>query len=225
MRILQIDRVSHILTSISSRMASTEKIFQRGYLPSDKDILEARIRTNGISQTVFDRDWGCLRVIDTGGERSQRKKWIYVFEDVHVLVFVAKLVAYERVLWEDKTGNSIKESFGIYEAIVNSRWFNRTGFVVVFTHCDLFQEKVKARPTVWDHFKDFDGDPRDVADICSFFEKKFRSLERNSSEKVIKVVYTGLTDDPSQIGRDVLEAAKAVRMEMLELHDGASSAT
>lgn len=46
-----------------------------GYVPTDADILRARVRTTGITEERFKvRDY-LLRVFDVGGQRSERKKW------------------------------------------------------------------------------------------------------------------------------------------------------
>ena len=40
-------------------------------------------------------------MIDVGGQRSERKKWIHCFEDVDCLIFVAALSGYDQCLVED----------------------------------------------------------------------------------------------------------------------------
>ena len=192
-------------------MPKLDKIFQASYIPTDHDILHARLRTTGISETIFDIGASSLRVYDTGGERSERKNWIHVFDDVQIVVFVVDLVAYEQCLIEDRNGNSVKESLGLWEAIVNSRWFENSGFVLVFSHHDMFEAKVQSRPTVKDHFPDFEGDPKSVAEICAFFEEKFLSLRRNFPHQIIKVLYTGFSDDVTELSRQVTRAIWQIR--------------
>lgn len=41
------------------------------------------------------------RLVDVGGQRSERKKWIHCFEGVTAILFCAALSAYDLVLAED----------------------------------------------------------------------------------------------------------------------------
>ena len=42
------------------------------------------------------------RLVDVGGQRSERKKWIHCFEGVTAIVFCVALSAYDLVLAEDE---------------------------------------------------------------------------------------------------------------------------
>ena len=42
------------------------------------------------------------RMVDVGGQRSERKKWIHCFEGVTAIVFCVALSAYDLVLAEDE---------------------------------------------------------------------------------------------------------------------------
>ena len=41
------------------------------------------------------------RIVDVGGQRSERKKWIHCFEDVTAILFFVALSAYDLGLRED----------------------------------------------------------------------------------------------------------------------------
>lgn len=41
-------------------------------------------------------------MVDVGGQRSERKKWIHCFEGVTAIVFCVALSAYDLVLAEDE---------------------------------------------------------------------------------------------------------------------------
>lgn len=76
-------------------MANIDRIFSPSYVPSHQDILNARVRTTGISEEVFHFDGDIYHVFDVGGERSERKKWIHVFEKPDIILFQAALGAYD----------------------------------------------------------------------------------------------------------------------------------
>ena len=52
------------------------------YLPTEKDILKARVRTTGIVDYPFMCRGAQFRMVDVGGQKSQRKKWLHCFDDV-----------------------------------------------------------------------------------------------------------------------------------------------
>ncbi len=41
------------------------------------------------------------RVVDVGGQRSERRKWISCFDDVRAVLFVCALSGYDMTLFED----------------------------------------------------------------------------------------------------------------------------
>lgn len=40
------------------------------------------------------------RIVDVGGQKSERRKWIHCFENVTSLIFLASLSEYDQVLEE-----------------------------------------------------------------------------------------------------------------------------
>ena len=87
----------------ASYYANIDRLFSRGYLPNDQDVLRSRLRTTGITETLFELGQLNYHMFDVGGQRSERKKWIHCFEGVHCLMFVAALSGYDQCLVEDKT--------------------------------------------------------------------------------------------------------------------------
>jgi len=41
-------------------------------------------------------------MFDVGGQRSERKKWIHVFDNVQAILFLVAISAYDSVLIEDR---------------------------------------------------------------------------------------------------------------------------
>jgi hypothetical protein len=73
-------------------------------LPSDEDILRTRLRTTGTSETEFQVQGLIYRMVDVGGQRSERKKWIHVFDNCKVVLFLAAISGYDQALPEDRNG-------------------------------------------------------------------------------------------------------------------------
>lgn len=51
------------------------------------------------------------RIVDVGGQRRERKKWIHCFENVTSIVFIAALSEYDQCLFEEEGEVSIKIYF------------------------------------------------------------------------------------------------------------------
>lgn len=199
-----------IITRVS-RAESLERIFKAYYVPTDSDILKARACTQDIYTTTFRYGDGRIRISDVAGVRSKRTSWMHAFDRAQIVVFVASLISYERVLREDVEANLMEESLHLWETIVNSARFPQRGFVLVLTHWDLLEEKVRSSPTIKRYFPDFSGDVEDFFDVSSYFETKFSSMKRGSIKLPMKVVFTGLYGDRKEPGEIVLNAIKEVK--------------
>ena len=51
-----------------------------------------------------------FRLVDVGGQRSERRKWIHCFEDVSSIIFIASLAEYNLSLVEDVAVNRLGEN-------------------------------------------------------------------------------------------------------------------
>ena len=51
------------------------------------------------------------RMVDVGGQRSERKKWIHCFENVTSIIFLAAISEYDQVLFENQTDVSSHQHF------------------------------------------------------------------------------------------------------------------
>lgn len=76
---------------------SIKRIGDRDYIPTDEDIIRARVKTTGITEVKFNVRDLVYRVFDVGGQRSERKKWIHCFEGVQCLIFIVAISEYDQV--------------------------------------------------------------------------------------------------------------------------------
>ncbi len=70
---------------------------QADYLPTEQDILRTRCRTTGIDEAIFVFEDLEFRLIDVGGQRSERRKWIHNFDNVTAVLFCIALSEYDQV--------------------------------------------------------------------------------------------------------------------------------
>lgn len=133
-----------------------DRIAKDDYCPTTNDLLRARARTTGITEIEFDFSGVHWRMVDVGGQRNERKKWIHCFQDVTALIFCVAMSEYDLKLYEDERVNRMHESVTLFEEICNCQWFNDTSIIMFLNKSDLFQEKIKA-VDLKVCFEDYDG--------------------------------------------------------------------
>jgi hypothetical protein len=74
------------------------RIATAGYVPAVDDIVRTRQATTGIHEYAFDiQDKNIMfRMIDVGGQRSERRKWIHCFEHVTSIIFIVASSEYDQ---------------------------------------------------------------------------------------------------------------------------------
>ncbi|TRY74847.1 hypothetical protein TCAL_00539 [Tigriopus californicus] len=135
------------------------RIMSSGYTPTTQDILRIRVATTGIIEACFQvkRDKMSLnfKLIDVGGQRSERRKWIHCFENVHAILFVVAISEYNQVLLEDGKTNRMSESLRLFESIVNNAFFVEASFILFLNKVDLFEVKITRFP-LQDYIQGYD---------------------------------------------------------------------
>jgi hypothetical protein len=100
--VLHIHHPCSSLISLSYFFSNLERVFDPAYYPTEQDIIQCRARTIGITETTFSlRDHEML-MVDVGGQKSERRKWIHCFQDVTSILFLVSLSGYDQCLVEDK---------------------------------------------------------------------------------------------------------------------------
>lgn len=181
----------HLHDSTKYFMNDLGRLTASDYLPNDQDILRCRVKTTGITETIFNIGEMTYRMFDVGGQRSERKKWIHCFENVTAIVFLVAISEYDQKLVEDDSVNRMEEALTLFDSICNSRWFSRTSIILFLNKIDIFREKIYDVP-IENYFPDYeDGDDADAA--CEYFRERFVSLNANEGKQVYSH-YTCATD-------------------------------
>jgi len=168
-----------------------DRIAQDRYIPSEQDVLRSRVKTTGISETTFHVGQLTYRMIDVGGQRSERKKWIHCFENVGVLLFMVALSEYDQNLIEDENVNRMLEALNLFDSVCNSRWFIKSSIILFLNKIDLFKQKLNESP-VSDFFPDYKGH-NNYESASKYFLNRFISLNQQDN-KQIYVHFTCATD-------------------------------
>merc|ERR1711991_1235331 len=186
-------------------MDNLDRIAAAGFVPSQQDVLRCRARTTGIHETEFDVNELHFRMVDVGGQRSERKKWAHCFQDVTAIMFCVAMNEYDMKLYEDENVNRMHEAIQFFDEICNSKWFKSTSMILFLNKSDLFKEKIQ----VVDMnvcFSDYTGG-KNSKNGSAYLKRKFKKLNRRPN----KQVYTHITcaTDTENI-RFVFEAAKDI---------------
>ncbi|KAH9052733.1 G-protein alpha subunit [Lactarius vividus] len=136
----------YLMDSATYFFAEANRIAASDYLPTTEDILRARVKTTGITETRFPMGQLSIHMVDVGGQRSQRNKWIHSFEGITSVVFVTALSEYDQVLLEEKNQNRMTESLVLFDSVINSRWFLRTSIILFLNKIDVFKNKLPKVP-------------------------------------------------------------------------------
>ncbi|VDK66570.1 unnamed protein product [Onchocerca ochengi] len=83
-------------------MNSLGRITSPNYSPTIQDILQCRFQTSGIHEINFIYKKVDFKMIDVGGQRSERRKWIHCFDDVSMVLFVVAMSEFDQADPEDE---------------------------------------------------------------------------------------------------------------------------
>lgn len=181
----------YLIDSAKYFLDSLDRIGQPNYIPDDQDVLRCRVKTTGITETVFNIGDLTYRMYDVGGQRSERKKWIHCFENVTAIIFMVAISEYDQKLVEDDAVNRMQEALTLFDSICNSRWFTKTSIILFLNKIDIFREKIEEVP-IESFFPDYQGGP-DYEAGCDYFKERFEQLNM-SDTKQIYTHYTCATD-------------------------------
>uniref|UniRef100_A0A8P0TQB3 G protein subunit alpha 13 n=2 Tax=Canis lupus familiaris TaxID=9615 RepID=A0A8P0TQB3_CANLF len=178
--------------------------FQLDYIPSQQDILLARRPTKGIHEYDFEIKNVPFKMVDVGGQRSERKRWFECFDSVTSILFLVSSSEFDQVLMEDRLTNRLTESLNIFETIVNNRVFSNVSIILFLNKTDLLEEKVQI-VSIKDYFLEFEGDPHCLRDVQKFLVECFRNKRRDQQQKPLYHHFTTAinTENIRLVFRDV----------------------
>ncbi|KAM4527583.1 guanine nucleotide-binding protein subunit alpha-14-like [Odontesthes bonariensis] len=162
------------------------------YIPTLQDILRVRVPTTGIIEYPFDLTKVIFRMVDVGGQRSERKKWIHCFENVTSIIFLAALSEYDQVLYESENDNRLVESLALFKTIHSYQWFQESSTILFLNKKDLLEEKITGSHLAT-YFSDFTG-PRGDAESAKRFILKMYVDRHTEHPKPLYSHYTCATD-------------------------------
>ena len=159
--------------------------------------------TSGIVETWFKKSNLIIGLIDVGGQRSERKKWLHCFESVSAVLFLVAISEYDQTLSEDRSVNRMKESLKLFASVCNVKWFSKASMLLFLNKRDVFDEKILHSP-ITSCFESYTG-PQDKNETAAFISQQF-ALQNHVDREVyrhftcakdsqnISVVFNAVTD-------------------------------
>jgi len=156
------------------------------YVPTDDDILRARLKTLGVSEHRFTithgaslgRDW---RVFDVGGHRSQRAAWAPYFDDMDAIIFLAPISCFDQVLDEDHKINRLEDSVKLWNSIVTNELLKNTNLIIFLNKIDILKAKLAAGIRLAKYVVSYADRPNDFENASTYLRKKFAGISKEKS--------------------------------------------
>ncbi|XP_007499074.1 guanine nucleotide-binding protein subunit alpha-14 isoform X2 [Monodelphis domestica] len=123
-------------------LSDIDRIAMPSFVPTQQDVLRVRVPTTGIIEYPFDLENIIFRMVDVGGQRSERRKWIHCFESVTSIIFLVALSEYDQVLAECDNENRMEESKALFKTIITYPWFLNSSVILFLNKKDLLEEKI-----------------------------------------------------------------------------------
>ncbi|KDR75295.1 hypothetical protein GALMADRAFT_268845 [Galerina marginata CBS 339.88] len=202
---------------------SINRVTALRYVPTDDDILRARLKTLGVSEHRFtlkaagnmvSHDW---RVYDVGGARSLVSAWAPYFDDLDAIIFLAPISGFDEVLLEDSSVNKLEDSILLWKHVISNPLLKDTQIVLFLNKIDLFKAKLEAGIQFSEFVVSYGARPNDYESTSSYIRKKFGMLFKQNSP-VPRVYYSHLTSmtDSKSTQQILMNVKDMVIREMLQ---------
>ncbi|TNN30198.1 Guanine nucleotide-binding protein G(q) subunit alpha [Liparis tanakae] len=168
------------------------RISETRYLPTQQDVLRVRAPTTGILEYVFTLESVRFRMVDVGGQRSERRKWLHCFEGVTSIMFLVAISEYDQQLAESVGESRMQESLALFQTIVASGWFRGSSVLLFLNKRDVLEEKILLSH-LGHYFPGYDGPQRDARAAQQFILEMFVALSPDENG-VIYSHFTCATD-------------------------------
>jgi len=167
-------------------------------IPAEQDISPSQFRSPGIVENLVTINMVTFRLLDVGGQKNDRKKWLPCFEYVSAIIFVVAISDYDQFLLEDDEKiNRMDDALNFFSSVVNSRWFETPVITLIFNKCEVFREKIKQVPLTV-AFPNYVGE-NTYDEGYNFIKAEF--LKRNYLEQrsILVMPCTGETQSINQV--------------------------
>ncbi|KAI0044312.1 G-alpha-domain-containing protein [Auriscalpium vulgare] len=160
-----------------------ERITALDYMPSDDDVLKARLKTLGVSEYKFQLEAGDQRgaewrIVDVGGSRFQRQTWVPFFDDVDAIIFLAPISSFDQPLEEDAKVNRLEDSVLLWKSVCSNKLLANVDLVLFLNKCDILQRKLESGIQLSRYVRSYGDRANDMETASKYFRGKFSAIQR-----------------------------------------------
>ncbi|KAI8903972.1 guanine nucleotide binding protein, alpha subunit [Gorgonomyces haynaldii] len=164
------------------------------------DILRCRVRTDQITDNIFEFEQKTWHIIDVAGHRDKRSRWAPYFETIlSSVIYVFSCASYCQTMEEDPSVNRLSDSIALFQTIAEHPMIKVQAMIVFFNKYDLIEEKL-SRYKISDFLSDYQSgndkksyvkyleskiDPIAVENGFGIFKHKTTAIDRELMAKVI----------------------------------------
>ena len=168
-------------------MGNLDRVASKEYWPTQDDILRARQRTTGVHKFSFTIRNMKFTIIDVGGQRNERRKWISHFDDVQAILFVVSLGEYDEKLLEDHVTNRMSESLKLFGEVCTCPFFETTSIILFLNKRDIFESKLEQKIPLTIAFPEYSGG-FEYKNAVEYVKQKYLSVFERSRQQGLRSV-------------------------------------
>ncbi|KAK7018993.1 guanine nucleotide binding protein, alpha subunit [Favolaschia claudopus] len=164
-----------------------QRICQEDYVPTPDDILRARVHTVGPEEHFIHmegtenlKSW---TVYDMGGSTSQRAAWAQFFDDVHVIIFLAPISAFNETLAENNTINRLADSLKLWRTICSNKLLTNVEFILFLNKVDILTRKIQAGVRFAEHVTSYRNKPNEPKEVIKYLSDAFATINQTYSPR------------------------------------------
>ncbi|KAJ7207052.1 guanine nucleotide binding protein, alpha subunit [Mycena pura] len=169
-----------------------QRICQDDYVPTPDDILRARVHTVGPEEHVINLETGSENVkswsvYDVGGSTSQRAAWAQFFDDVHVIIFLAPISAFNETLAENPSVNRLADSLRLWRTICSNKLLVTVEFILFLNKVDILTRKIQSGVRFAEHVTSYRTKPNEPKEVIKYLSDAFATINQTYSPRKRKM--------------------------------------
>ncbi|KAJ8087641.1 hypothetical protein PM082_006475 [Marasmius tenuissimus] len=186
-----------------------ERVTSLKYMPTEDDVLKARLKTVGVCEYRFEMEVATgrdtpseWRIVDVGGSRSQRQTWVPFFDDVDAIIFLAPISGFDQVLAEDRTVNRLEDSVLLWKSVCSNKLLVNVDLVLFLNKCDILEQKLNSGIRLSKYVRSYGDRSNDMENVSKYLRSKFSAIHREYSPNPRKfyAFCTSVTDTATTAG-------------------------
>uniref|UniRef100_A0A0W0EZX8 Guanine nucleotide-binding protein alpha-4 subunit n=1 Tax=Moniliophthora roreri TaxID=221103 RepID=A0A0W0EZX8_MONRR len=197
-----------------------ERVTSLKYLPTDDDVLKARLKTVGVCEYKFEMEVSTgretpteWRIIDSAisiylflivipSATRYQESWVPFFDDVDAIIFLAPISGFDQVLAEDRTINRLEDSVLLWKSVCSNKLLANVDLVLFLNKCDILEQKLSSGVRLAKYVRSYGDRPNDMENVSKYLRSKFSAIHREYSPNPRKfyAFCTSVTDTATTAG-------------------------